>query len=150
MRKKVLVLGSNFGGLTAALAVKHELHGDVDVTVVSPSAGFRSMLAMAPTRPAASSASPNVGGAARVRAPFDAFSRACFTWASVRSATRPRPVVVRSMVSSCISTNWPSRVRTASNSRIALGIARPVASIAARSRLFEVYRKSRRRAASVA
>jgi len=40
MRKKVLVLGSNFGGLTAALAVKHELHGDVDVTVVSPSARF--------------------------------------------------------------------------------------------------------------
>ena len=37
MRKKVLVLGSNFGGLTAALAVKHELHGDVDVTVISPS-----------------------------------------------------------------------------------------------------------------
>jgi len=37
MRKKVLVLGSNFGGLTAALAVKRELHGDVDVTVISPS-----------------------------------------------------------------------------------------------------------------
>ncbi|TIC83992.1 FAD-dependent oxidoreductase [Nocardioides sp. GY 10127] len=35
MRAKVLVLGGNFGGLTAALAVKHELHGDVDVTVVS-------------------------------------------------------------------------------------------------------------------
>lgn len=35
MRKKVVVLGSNFGGLTAALAVKHELDGDVDVTVVS-------------------------------------------------------------------------------------------------------------------
>jgi sulfide:quinone oxidoreductase len=32
---KVLVLGSNFAGLTAALAVKHELEGDVDVTVVS-------------------------------------------------------------------------------------------------------------------
>jgi hypothetical protein len=30
-RQKVLVLGGNFGGLTAALAVKHELHGDVDV-----------------------------------------------------------------------------------------------------------------------
>jgi NADH dehydrogenase FAD-containing subunit len=29
-RKKVLVLGGNFGGLTAALAVSHELHGDVD------------------------------------------------------------------------------------------------------------------------
>ena len=40
MRKKVLVLGSNFGGLTAALAVKHELHGDVDVTVVSPGDRF--------------------------------------------------------------------------------------------------------------
>jgi sulfide:quinone oxidoreductase len=36
-RKKVVVLGSNFGGLTAALAVKLELEGDVDVTVVSPS-----------------------------------------------------------------------------------------------------------------
>lgn len=35
MRKKVLVLGANFGGLTAALAVRHELDGDVDVTVVS-------------------------------------------------------------------------------------------------------------------
>lgn len=40
MRKKVLVLGSNFGGLTAALAVKHELHGDVDVTVISPADRF--------------------------------------------------------------------------------------------------------------
>jgi sulfide:quinone oxidoreductase len=40
MRKKVLVLGSNFGGLTAALAVKHDLHGDVDVTVISPSELF--------------------------------------------------------------------------------------------------------------
>jgi sulfide:quinone oxidoreductase len=40
MRKKVVVLGSNFGGLTAALAVKHELEGDVDVTVVSPSDHF--------------------------------------------------------------------------------------------------------------
>jgi NADH dehydrogenase FAD-containing subunit len=40
MRKKVLVLGANFGGLTAALAVKHELHGDVDVTVVSASDHF--------------------------------------------------------------------------------------------------------------
>ncbi len=35
MRKKVLVLGANFGGLTAALTIKHELQGDVDVTVVS-------------------------------------------------------------------------------------------------------------------
>jgi sulfide:quinone oxidoreductase len=40
MRKKVLVLGSNFGGLTAALAVKHELHGDVDVQVISPGDRF--------------------------------------------------------------------------------------------------------------
>jgi sulfide:quinone oxidoreductase len=39
-RAKVVVLGSNFGGLTAALAVKHELHGDVDVTVVSPAERF--------------------------------------------------------------------------------------------------------------
>ncbi|GAB4006305.1 NAD(P)/FAD-dependent oxidoreductase [Nocardioides ultimimeridianus] len=35
MRKRVLVLGGNFGGLTAALAVHHELEGDVDVTVIS-------------------------------------------------------------------------------------------------------------------
>jgi NADH dehydrogenase FAD-containing subunit len=40
MPKRVVVLGSNFGGLTAALAIKHELHGDVDVTVVSPSDYF--------------------------------------------------------------------------------------------------------------
>src|SRR5262249_10165228 len=40
MRKKVLVLGSNFGGLTAALAVKRELHGDVNVRVLSPSERF--------------------------------------------------------------------------------------------------------------
>ncbi|RIQ18255.1 NAD(P)/FAD-dependent oxidoreductase [Jiangella rhizosphaerae] len=40
MRKKVLVLGGNFGGLTAALSVKHELHGDVDVRVVSASDHF--------------------------------------------------------------------------------------------------------------
>src|SRR6266540_913454 len=40
MRKKVLVLGGNFGGLTAALSVKHELQGDVDVTVVSSSDRF--------------------------------------------------------------------------------------------------------------
>ena len=40
MRKKVLVLGSNFGGMTAALAVQHELGGDVDVTVVSASDHF--------------------------------------------------------------------------------------------------------------
>lgn len=40
MRKKVVVLGSNFGGLTASLAVRHELEGDVDVTVISPSDQF--------------------------------------------------------------------------------------------------------------
>jgi len=39
-RKKVLVLGGNFGGLTAAIAVKHELRGDVDVRVVSASDRF--------------------------------------------------------------------------------------------------------------
>ena len=39
-REKVLVLGGNFGGLTTALAVQHELHGDVDVTVVSTSDRF--------------------------------------------------------------------------------------------------------------
>jgi sulfide:quinone oxidoreductase len=36
MRKKVVVLGANFAGLTAALSVHHQLEGDVDVTVVSP------------------------------------------------------------------------------------------------------------------
>ena len=36
----VLVLGGNFGGLTAALAVKHELDGDVEVRVVSASDQF--------------------------------------------------------------------------------------------------------------
>ncbi|WP_293059014.1 FAD-dependent oxidoreductase [Mycobacterium sp.] len=40
MRKKIVVLGSNFGGLTAAIAVKHDLAGDVDVTVISPSDRF--------------------------------------------------------------------------------------------------------------
>ncbi|HWT78223.1 MAG TPA: FAD-dependent oxidoreductase [Candidatus Methylomirabilis sp.] len=39
-RQKVLVLGGNFGGLTAALAVRHELQGDVDVRVVSASDQF--------------------------------------------------------------------------------------------------------------
>jgi sulfide:quinone oxidoreductase len=39
-RKNVVVLGGNFGGLTAALAVRHELHGDVNVTVVSASDRF--------------------------------------------------------------------------------------------------------------
>ncbi len=37
---KVLVLGGNFGGLTAAIAVKHALDEDVDVTVLSPSKDF--------------------------------------------------------------------------------------------------------------
>ena len=35
MTKKVVVLGANFGGLTAALSLKKELKNDVDVTVVS-------------------------------------------------------------------------------------------------------------------
>jgi sulfide:quinone oxidoreductase len=39
-RKKVLVLGGNFGGLTAALAVSHELQKDVDVRVISASDHF--------------------------------------------------------------------------------------------------------------
>src|SRR5918995_6542304 len=39
-RQRVVVLGGNFGGLTAALAVRHELHGDVDVTVISASDRF--------------------------------------------------------------------------------------------------------------
>jgi NADH dehydrogenase FAD-containing subunit len=39
-RNKVLVLGGNFGGLTDALAVQHELDGDVDVRVVSASDRF--------------------------------------------------------------------------------------------------------------
>jgi NADH dehydrogenase FAD-containing subunit len=41
MSQKVLVLGGNFAGLTAALSVKHELAGDVDVTVVSKSDQFQ-------------------------------------------------------------------------------------------------------------
>src|SRR6266487_1676092 len=41
MSKKVLVLGGNFGGLTAALSVKHQLGNDVDVTVVSASDRFQ-------------------------------------------------------------------------------------------------------------
>jgi NADH dehydrogenase FAD-containing subunit len=40
MRAKVVVLGSNFGGLIASLGVRHELQGDVDVTVISPSKRF--------------------------------------------------------------------------------------------------------------
>ena len=39
-RKKVLMLGGNFGGLTAALAVSYELHGDVDSQVISASDRF--------------------------------------------------------------------------------------------------------------
>ncbi len=38
---KVLVLGANFAGLTAALSLKHELGKDVDVTVVSKSDRFQ-------------------------------------------------------------------------------------------------------------
>lgn len=40
MRKQVLVLGGNFGGLTAALSVRHELDGDVDVRVVAAAENF--------------------------------------------------------------------------------------------------------------
>ena len=40
MRQRVLVLGSNFGGLTAALAVQRELRGDVEVQVMSPADRF--------------------------------------------------------------------------------------------------------------
>jgi NADH dehydrogenase FAD-containing subunit len=39
--KKVLVLGGNFAGLTAALSVKHDLGNDADVTVVSKSDHFQ-------------------------------------------------------------------------------------------------------------
>ena len=39
-RNKVLVLGGNIDGLTDALAVQHELDGDVDVRVVSASDRF--------------------------------------------------------------------------------------------------------------
>src|SRR5258708_40285219 len=39
-RKRVLVLGGNFAGLTAALAVHRELQGDVDVRGVSASDEF--------------------------------------------------------------------------------------------------------------
>jgi sulfide:quinone oxidoreductase len=41
MAKKLLVLGGNFAGLTAALSVKDELQDDVDVTVVSKSDRFQ-------------------------------------------------------------------------------------------------------------
>src|SRR6266545_1338839 len=40
-KKKVLVLGGNFAGLTAAISVKHELGNDVDVTVVSKADHFQ-------------------------------------------------------------------------------------------------------------
>jgi sulfide:quinone oxidoreductase len=40
MARKVLVLGSNFGGRTAALAVRAERHGDANVTFISPSDRF--------------------------------------------------------------------------------------------------------------
>jgi sulfide:quinone oxidoreductase len=41
MAPKVLVLGGNFAGLTAALSVKQELGDDADVTVVSKSDRFQ-------------------------------------------------------------------------------------------------------------
>lgn len=40
MRKKVVVLGANFAGLSAALDVKRALHGDVDVVVIAPRDSF--------------------------------------------------------------------------------------------------------------
>jgi len=40
MAAKVLILGSNFGGMVAALSVHQELHGNVEVTVISPSDRF--------------------------------------------------------------------------------------------------------------
>ncbi len=40
MSQKVVVLGGNFAGLTAALSLKHELHDEVDVTIVSKSDEF--------------------------------------------------------------------------------------------------------------
>lgn len=40
MTTKVLVLGANFAGLTAAVGIRHELGDDVDVTVVSPRESF--------------------------------------------------------------------------------------------------------------
>ena len=40
MASRAVVLGSNFGGLTVALALKRELHEDIDVTVISPSDQF--------------------------------------------------------------------------------------------------------------
>ena len=42
-RKKVLVLGGNFGGLTAGLAVKPELRGDVAATVWKAKHGYVSL-----------------------------------------------------------------------------------------------------------
>ena len=38
--KRVIVIGGNFGGLTGALELKHELGADVDVAVLSASDGF--------------------------------------------------------------------------------------------------------------
>jgi len=40
MSTKIVVLGANFGGMTAALALRHELGDDADVTVVSPREQF--------------------------------------------------------------------------------------------------------------
>ncbi|HET8953982.1 MAG TPA: hypothetical protein VFN44_25895, partial [Solirubrobacteraceae bacterium] len=39
--QRVLVLGGNFAGLTAALTIKHDLGDDIDVTVVSKSDHFQ-------------------------------------------------------------------------------------------------------------
>ena len=40
MRTRILVLGSNFAGITAAIEAKHKLGDDAEVTVVSPSDQF--------------------------------------------------------------------------------------------------------------
>jgi sulfide:quinone oxidoreductase len=38
--KRIVVIGGNFGGLTAALELKHELGADADITVISASGRF--------------------------------------------------------------------------------------------------------------
>jgi NADH dehydrogenase FAD-containing subunit len=40
-KKKILVIGGNFAGLTAAIHLKQDLHEDVDVTVISDSDAFK-------------------------------------------------------------------------------------------------------------
>ena len=40
MKPHAVVLGSSFAGLTAAFALKHDLHDEIDVTVVSPRSLF--------------------------------------------------------------------------------------------------------------